>query len=249
MIEYNPNEIRLDTHEQNLVHSNLTELTNTLNNPSDTLRFAVISDTHRWYDETNDAVDCINRLEDLDFVIHSGDLTEFGLPQEYKWTKDILDGLHVPYFPVIGNHDLVGNGGETFKKMYGAFDYSFVYKNIKFIFLNTNSLEFGFDAPVPDISWLEKQLIETDEHQKIFLTMHVPPMSDAFNPELRNDLKNLIDNDKDIIGVLHGHDHSSKVTNNFFNNLALTGIDCIESRTFLLNTIIDNHISYEEISF
>ena len=44
-----------------------------------TIRFAQISDTQRWYDETEDAVKAINARDDIDFVLHGGDLSDFGL--------------------------------------------------------------------------------------------------------------------------------------------------------------------------
>ena len=40
------------------------------------IRFAVIGDTQRWYDETQEAVEAINRRNDIDFVIHTGDMAK-----------------------------------------------------------------------------------------------------------------------------------------------------------------------------
>ena len=45
----------------------------------DEIRFAVLSDSQRWYDELNDAVDALNARDDVDFVIHCGDLTDWSL--------------------------------------------------------------------------------------------------------------------------------------------------------------------------
>ena len=43
--------------------------------------FAFISDTQRWYDQTEKAVSDINGRE-VDFVLHGGDLTDFGITME-----------------------------------------------------------------------------------------------------------------------------------------------------------------------
>ena len=43
------------------------------------IRFAVISDTQRWFDELEDEVESINRRGDIDFVLHCGDLTDYGI--------------------------------------------------------------------------------------------------------------------------------------------------------------------------
>lgn len=42
----------------------------------------------------------------LDFVSISGDLTDSGEYEEFLKCKEILDELKVPYFPIIGNHDV-----------------------------------------------------------------------------------------------------------------------------------------------
>ena len=45
----------------------------------DTVRFAVISDTQGWLDETARIVKSINSRQDVDFTLHLGDLSDFGL--------------------------------------------------------------------------------------------------------------------------------------------------------------------------
>ena len=51
-------------------------------------------------------VDDINSLRTIpDVVIHTGDLTDNGLPQEYIVAKDILKSLNIPFFLTPGNRD------------------------------------------------------------------------------------------------------------------------------------------------
>ncbi|HBY52673.1 MAG TPA: hypothetical protein DEH15_09540, partial [Marinilabiliales bacterium] len=66
--------------------------------------------THRWFDETEKFVAKVNQNPTVDFVIHVGDLADFGLPKQYSWGNSYLLKLNTPYFVVVGNHDLVGNG-------------------------------------------------------------------------------------------------------------------------------------------
>ena len=68
----------------------------------DSLVFAVITDTQRWYDETHDAVNSINARPEIDFVIHCGDLTDFSATREFEWMRDELERLAVPYVCLIG---------------------------------------------------------------------------------------------------------------------------------------------------
>ena len=61
----------------------------TLLRDRDTLRIAVISDSHQWYDDLKDEIADINRRDSIDFVMHLGDITDFGSTQEYVWARDI----------------------------------------------------------------------------------------------------------------------------------------------------------------
>jgi len=52
------------------------------------------------------AIEALNRLNPKpDLIVVSGDLTDFGRPQEYAHLKQMLDRLHAPYFLMPGNHD------------------------------------------------------------------------------------------------------------------------------------------------
>ena len=36
-------------------------------------------------------------MEDIDFVLHGGDVSDFGLTDEFLWQRDFMNGLKVPY--------------------------------------------------------------------------------------------------------------------------------------------------------
>jgi 3',5'-cyclic AMP phosphodiesterase CpdA len=80
-----------------------------------TMIIAQISDTHIDLDSTQGAVrrrdlkrcvDDINGLDPLpDVVIHTGDLTQRGRPDEYDEAKKILRDLRAPLYVAAGNRD------------------------------------------------------------------------------------------------------------------------------------------------
>ena len=89
----------------------------------DKIKFAVISDPHISIPQqkgvvdgyklglktqmlTENAVGEINKIADLKFVLVAGDLTQDAEPWNIDELRKILDGLKVPYYVVLGNHDL-----------------------------------------------------------------------------------------------------------------------------------------------
>lgn len=95
------------------------------------------------------AITRINLLQP-DFVINVGDMIEGytnddeQLKLEWDEQDARLSKLEMPFFRVVGNHDMGSNAMRTFwNDRYGADHYSFVYKDVLFIVLNTE------DPPTP----------------------------------------------------------------------------------------------------
>ena len=108
-----------------------------------TVRFAFLSDTH--YSEGSGAVRdlsrCVkdvNTLDNLDFVLVGGDLTDFGTDEEITAVKQILDSLRYKYYVVAGNHDAKWSesGCNTFLKVFGYENFEFESKGWRFIGCN-----------------------------------------------------------------------------------------------------------------
>ena len=55
---------------------------------------------------TENTIAEINKIPDLKFVLLSGDLTQDAEPWNIDALRKILDGLKVPYYVTLGNHDL-----------------------------------------------------------------------------------------------------------------------------------------------
>ncbi|MEW6069540.1 MAG: metallophosphoesterase [Candidatus Thermoplasmatota archaeon] len=67
-------------------------------------------------ERTRNAVQWINTYKNsykIKFVMVTGDLTDSGEYSEFMKAKEILDGLTVPYIPIIGNHDTWGATDDT----------------------------------------------------------------------------------------------------------------------------------------
>ncbi|MDO5488712.1 MAG: metallophosphoesterase, partial [Bacteroidaceae bacterium] len=141
--------------EKGLNEKNIKRIEESLTG-KDTIRFAFISDTQRWYDETEDFVRSINKRTDIDFVLHGGDLSDFGATHEFILQRDILLGLRMPWVALLGNHDCLGTGEDVFKEIFGHSNFSFVAGKVLFVCLNTNCMEYDYSEPVPDFGFIEE---------------------------------------------------------------------------------------------
>ncbi len=150
--EYLPYSVRIDGEtEVNVKNIGIIEQMN-LKPP---YKFAFITDTQGALNETSDALEIIRARGDISFVVHGGDQTDFGLPKEYMWCRDMMESTGLPYVAVIGNHDCLGNGKDTFAEIYGPENFSFNAGPVHFVCLNTVALEYDYSHPVPDFGFIK----------------------------------------------------------------------------------------------
>lgn len=210
----------------------------------DAIRFAVISDTQRWYDETEDAVQALNNRDDIDFVLHAGDMSDFGMKVEFERQRDILNRLRVPYVVLLGNHDCLATGEEIFQKVFGAFNFAFTAGDIRFICLNTNALEFDLREPVPNFEFLESELADFPaEATRTIVTMHARPYTEQFDNNVARVFQFVIREFPRLLCCINGHGHSYNVTELFDDGVLYYECDNIHKRSYLLFTV--NSEGYE----
>lgn len=238
--EFSPNQSSDRSAPSELNAQNLTKLRR--NAEDDTVTIVFAGDTQRWYDEQERFVRKVNSLKNIDLVLLAGDISDFGLLQEFKWVHKRLSALQAPYFGVIGNHDMVANGRQVFARMFGPLNYSFVYSGIKFIAHNTNSLE----APgqnVPDLGWLAGEL-RNNEHAKYIVTVsHVPPFNTMeFGEKSVQPYTELLHKTPNLLLSLHGHVHQHQDFYPFNDNVHYITSFSFGQRAFVLLQIINGTV-------
>lgn len=139
---------------------------------SDTLIFAVFSDTHENYDLMAKALSKIATMPEIKFIICNGDVTNKGLAQEYLWYIDVMKKSPVPLVTVIGNHDCLANGPLIYDRLFGPANTSFTVRGYKFIMFNNVIWENHNNSPA--YLWLKEELSDTTLHNLVI--SHVPPM-------------------------------------------------------------------------
>jgi predicted MPP superfamily phosphohydrolase len=250
MIEYHPYDTNLEGEDTNINQKNITKL-DTITSTQDTLRFILIGDSQRFYDETRDFVKAVNKRNDIDFILHGGDITDFGMKSEYVWINDMMDDLHVPYITIVGNHDLVGKGGDIYEAMYGDMNFSFIFKRTKFICINTNALEFDYGTDVPDMNFIKQATSDTlaDTYDRTIVAMHAEPGGAQFNNNLSEYFNETIKQSKNLQFCLHAHTHTLQQNDFFDDGLIYYGCDDMEGRNYMIFTVTEDSYEYEIIYY
>ncbi len=247
LFDYSPYVIHFSKENRDVNSKNIVKLGDGQNN--DTITIAFTGDTHNYFDEMEKFVASVNKNSSIDFVIHVGDIADFGLPKQYLWGNSILLKLRMPYFVTIGNHDLVGNGSNAYKEMFGAFDFSFIYGNVKFVFINTNSLEFKNNGNVPDIQWLNEQLKPSNNFSNAVVVFHVPPEDDGFDARLVEPFYQTISLYDNVLFTVHGHLHNYEIYNPFDGTVTYINVYGVEYNKYNVIKIFNSNYYVETFEF
>ncbi len=181
-------------------------------------KFAWITDSHYGIHFTDPYLksvinDINNCPEQLDFIIHTGDLTEHGYNSELNGAKIQLEKSEIPYYVSIGNHDTKWSesGLTRYQDLFGDLFYSFDHKGFHFICLN-NAITLrgagGYFNPV-QYEWLKQDLAAMpDSNTPVIVMYHIPSSPDAVPNHWR--ITNIL-KDYRVAMILTGHGHNNRV--------------------------------------
>ncbi len=167
-----------------------------------------------------------------EFVIATGDITEFGAPGDtWRDVERLFAKLPIPWYPVPGNHDQTWNPidapylaqldalGERLRA-----GRSYVVKRDGWALLALNSASLYEPRPSFDLLELEEVEQQLGRHAwgvPLLLAMHHPPDSAEFaQPHASRMLFSALDG-LDVELVLYGHGHS-------VGHHRVFGVDCVQ---------------------
>jgi 3',5'-cyclic-AMP phosphodiesterase len=204
--EYNPYQTVHINKPENLNAVNLTRLLTAEHSADDTVTILFTGDSQRFYNSLDALITKCNSIPGIDMLVLAGDISDYGLLQEFLWIYERLELLNVPYLCVVGNHDLTSNGSFIYNRIFGPKNFSFYYKNYKFLFHDTNGREYNFNGNVPDLNWMAYQLNDPVPSWFVGIS-HVPPYNSDFDSTLEIPYKNLLSSTENFILSLNGHLH------------------------------------------
>lgn len=216
------------------------------------IKFALLTDTH--VGNATGAIDLENSVNDInqnpliEFVIISGDVTEFGADEELKTAKKILDKLQKPWYIIPGNHDSnwSESGANSFNTVFGGSTFYFEHQGV--VFIGTGSgpnMRMGpGQIPREDIVWLKQTLEKVDDKPIVYVN-HYPQDSSLNNWFSALDLLK----EKNIQFMICGHGHNNRLYNsedipNVMCRSNLRAKDAIGGYNII--TISDNQVTFQE---
>lgn len=159
-------------------------------------KVALVADPQLWPGRLDALIQRFNKMDDVAYIILSGDLAHNGLSEEFEWACKTMSNSQKPIFAVIGNHDGLAFGADIWLKYFGDYDFSFSYQNSKIVAYNDNKYEF---ENVPDRAWLAKETEGAGMRSHTIAVSHIPPWPE--DRDLSQYLKDL-----GVELTIHGHE-------------------------------------------
>ena len=174
------------------------------------------------------AVNDINAQNNISFVVFTGDNIDSSKEENLRGFLKIIKDLNVPYYIVIGNHDVFKSNGVS-KKRYmelvrqsnwfrGSSSPNYVFKRGEFVFVVVDGAKEtipgtgGYYRP-KTLEWVDKQLTKYKK-KKVVIIQHFPilPPTESkthrvYQVETYFDVLKKHDN---VIAIISGHYHTNK---------------------------------------
>ena len=198
LITHSDNSLALQKNE----FSGITSYTGFIEIDPNKNHFIIVGDTQgtshwEFWRERNDKerkliIDEITQREPA-FVVHLGDLTTRGSSKKH-WEQ--FDNFHkefrekkMPYFPILGNHEFYGSDERSLQNYFGRFPhlserrwYSFIWKNIGFILVDSNFSRLTMEEREQQRKWYIEELERFEKDEKIdyvIVCCHEPPFTNS----------------------------------------------------------------------
>jgi hypothetical protein len=158
-----------------------------MNNDPQEFQFVIVSDRTGGHREKifSKAVEQINLLQP-EFVLSVGDLIEGyttdkdKIAAQWREFQDFTVRLQMPFFYVVGNHDIANTTMEKiWEEKFGRRYYHFAYKGVLFLMLCTEDPPGKASISKTQADYVKKVLEENKEARWTIVSLHQPIWRDA----------------------------------------------------------------------
>ena len=159
--------------------------------------------------------------EKPDLILHTGDVSQDGKPEEYETVKSMMDALGMPVFFALGNRDQGANLVEGLKglggtKLVGGFlIYSIEGFPVRFIAMDTQNRESRIGTTCSVRLGILEELLKEQPDTPTALFMHHPPFEvptskypfQFDDPSLADAFLQLVARHEQVVHLFCGHMH------------------------------------------
>jgi len=171
-----------------------------------------------------DAISQINIMNDVDMIVFSGDVINRPDKTEFEKFISMANTLKKPWFYAPGNHDIGIVRGLSREEISSLIKQNSLYYEYSpnadfcFIFLDgviTSGITANGFFPKEELNWLDETLSK-NKTKKVVIIQHYPVVEPfkSYTHKVKNDAEYLqiLDKNPNVIAVVSGHYHSSKIT-------------------------------------
>lgn len=198
---------------------------------AENIKFAQVTDVHYKTDSPyrkavlEETVKDINNQKDISFVVFTGDNIDSPHTEYLQEFLSVIKKLKVPYYIVIGNHDVFKNGGLSKAKyieeihnsnfFYGPRKPSYIFKKNGFVFIVVDGAKEVIPGSMgyyrkDTLTWLDKNLIKNKDFPVIIFQHYPlvePKVQKSHMTYLKEEYLKLLDKHDNVVAVLSGHYH------------------------------------------
>ena len=172
---------------------------------AESIKFVQVTDTHfiakdKYRTEVlEETVKSINKEKDISFVVFTGDNLDSPKEEYLPDFINIINKLDVPYYLVIGNHDVFKNNGlskDHYLEIVKDYNYFYKYKKANYVFKKDGFVFIVVDGAkeiIPGsigyykedtLKWLDKQL-KKYKNKPVIILQHFPLLTMKERPTHR----------------------------------------------------------------
>ncbi len=202
---------------------------------AENIKFAQISDAHLAVGSEysikvlKTAVEDINKQSNISFVVFTGDNINNPREENLKEFVDIVGKLNVPYYVVLGNHDVYKSNGLSKVRYYEILRAknllypqrkpNYVFKKNGFVFIIVDGAKEVIPGAVgyyraDTLEWLEKELIKYKDNDVVIFQHFPVEYPEGVDNRLKThktykveEYQELLSKHHNVLAVISGHFH------------------------------------------